>query len=471
MSDSHSPDGSPQLPSSSVFLTATALEDSSILPIGDTASTSLPSNIAHTASHQPSIIGPLDPLWEQDVPVFDENDNIIEILNPTPKPKKRRLSRHQQATRKAIKTINDIWKLCSIDANGAEDGQGHREQTQSEDKNRVGLAAIPEQKQRRSSPSYPVYRLRTGLYLVAATRADYREFKRLQGRTSARKTITSFKKSALLPGHCRPFSYIKVDMPGVAHDYLATLIDNFKFALTEQLWEYNGARVRYLSTGGGAKLNAAEVKLRWQDKVKSRCPDASLTSPELGSHRPPFLVMEVAVTKDARDQVHDWVAGGRGYIKLVVVVQLSNAPIPERYRVNLSIIKPIAVPAGKPDRPRAYRMKAKYLIDKLEIYPQQTQRIFEISFADLLSPKDGIDPSKNTSVARVDLGLPFWVIAEGAVKFKLEQDEKRTPTPPDPDQEVSSSSSSGSSYIGEEPLEWVDPDDEIADPTYKGKNK
>lgn len=80
-----------------------------------------------------------------------------------------------------------------------------------------------------------------------------------------------------------------------------------------------------------------------------------------------------------------------------------------------------------------------------------------------------MDPSKNTSIARVNLGAPFWVVAGGAVKFKLEQDEKRSPTPPDPDQELSSSDSSRSSYIGEEPLEWVDPDDEVADPTYEEK--
>ncbi|KAL9611042.1 MAG: hypothetical protein Q9167_004289 [Letrouitia subvulpina] len=249
-------------------------------------------------------------------------------------------------------------------------------------------------------------------------------------------------------------------MPGTAHEILKGQLKNFQDALYEQQWIYGGEQLTYIDTGNG------EVKLYWQDKVKKRQPDASLSSPELGLNHPPFLVMEVAVTKDARAQIKDWVRGGRGYIRFVVLVEVLSAPIPERYRVQLSIIKPTPVPANNPDRPQAYRMKPVYHLKEIEIYPKQAQGVFEISFLDLLSLKGVIGPTQNTSIARVDLGFPFWKIAKVAISYKLEEDKKRPPTPPDPDQEPSSSSSSGSSYIGEEPLEWVDPDDEVADPTY-----
>lgn len=275
MSDSHSPDDSPpkcispQPPSSLTFATATAPDGSlagdtvSVLPFQERSVASSPTatspshlrNTATTISHQLNCSEQLDPFEEDEEFFFlDEEDDSFEIFNHTPKPKKRWPSRRRhQAKRKAIAIIDKVWELCSTDVNGAENGQQRRDQTKIENRKYVGSAAIPEQKSRNSSSSYPVYRLRTGLYLVAATRADYREFKRLQGRTSARKTITCFRKFVLLPRHRRPSSYIKVDMPSAAHDYLATLVNNFQLALSEQMWVYNGAQLRYLNTGGGGE--------------------------------------------------------------------------------------------------------------------------------------------------------------------------------------------------------------------------
>lgn len=172
--------------------------------------------------------------------------------------------------------------------------------------------------------------------------------------------------------------------------------------------------------------------------------------------------MEVAVTRDATQQLKNWVGGGRGYIKLVVHVQLLAAPIPEQYRVTLSIIRPTAVPAGIPNRPQALRLRAQYLIRDLEIFPQKAQETFEISFTDILGPKDFIDTSQNTSVARVNLGHPFWTIAKRAVQLKL--NEGSPSSPPDLNQVDSSGNSSASSNISED---WWDGDDEAADPNYE----
>lgn len=272
MSESHSPNDSPPKytlphhPSSSNLTTVTVPEGSPVLKTRETLAiipcqescvaslptekpTSLLSNTAATVSHNPS--EKPDHFGGEDEFVFEDSDTY-ELLNQRPEPKKRRLGRCHKATRKSINIIDQIWNLCATDVSGAEVGQEQTDKTQSKETHRLGTVSTTEYI-KPTINSYPVYRLRSGLYLVAASLSDYRVFKRLQVRTSAKRTITSFKSSTTLPGHYQPSSYIRVDMASPAHDHLATLVEKFLFALTKQEWKHNGEEIVFFGTGGGSK--------------------------------------------------------------------------------------------------------------------------------------------------------------------------------------------------------------------------
>ena len=191
-------------------------------------------------------------------------------------------------------------------------------------------------------------------------------------------------------------------------------------------------------------------------------PDACLAIEQYES-RLPFLVLEAVWSKNATQQVRNWIECSKGYIKYVVVLELQKDKRSEGYRVVLSIIKPVRKYKPTEQRPNNYHLKREYIVRDLEVYPTMAQQTFEISFRDLLGPQHKSDPSKNKSKAVIDLGPPLWKVAKHAVRNKIREDARKgNLSPPDPDQALGSSSSDSSDSAG--PVRsWTENDDDEID--------
>ena len=137
---------------------------------------------------------------------------------------------------------------------------------------------------------------------------------------------------------------------------------------------------------------ARKLKFKTHDRLKE--PNASVLV--LGA-RPPFLVIEVAVSEDeqplAKDR-HRWCQDSQGHVKLICLIKLLwEDGKANRFKVFMTLIKTQRFDTSTDQHPFRYRMESHTSHHREEVYPRFPSEEFHFSLKDVLPKKTTPAPS------------------------------------------------------------------------------
>ncbi|KAL8979292.1 MAG: hypothetical protein Q9205_005335 [Flavoplaca limonia] len=326
------------------------------------------------------------------------------------------------------------------------------------------------------SPAFPVHQIQQDLFYVPANYSDFRSLRQYQNRTNAFQALTTFGRSAVIPGSVKSTSCIAVRMPKPAHEALKPCLPTIIYSLTQARWTLNNQPVQYLDNANACKLVsiwykgrpanvlACTLTLRENgvDRSVNPSPDGSIWVKDATF---PFLVMEIANTQSSaslRAKVHDWAQVSRSHLKLIVSLKIEGKAS-TGWKVLASVTRLRKQASPTPNDPDRYVMVQDRLIDEEEIYPAATMATFTISRSDML-PK-GMEHDTTGPVNPVNISLNQWSAhALTAVIYLANQ-----APPPSPRSERQGSVTPPYSDPEPEPPSEGSDNDRPDDKTYKGK--
>lgn len=231
-----------------------------------------------------------------------------------------------------------------------------------------------------SNLAFPVYKTRN-TFLIPATHSDFAALKRNIHKTDAAYVNVAYKKVLNLPDHPNTRKCIHITMPSVGHEVLSDCAAEIHAELALAQWSHDGKKIKMLKSG------SAVCTLRRPGKNDYKAlPDQSIM---VTGAVFPFLVVETGVRQPwggstgLRTKIHRWVQGGKGHLKIIVVLELRGTR-PE-FKVLASVYK--VNKEASTDVPGNWHLAKETLHDRTEIYPNKSTESFEISLADIL-PRD-----------------------------------------------------------------------------------